>query len=157
MCPVCYYCIRYAKSLSHIVTIFLCIRFQLSFYFIWPHFFTPKVFLHDLYCINWSQAIHYKNYISINGLLCKWILIYPLYCKKHFVLLTFGMSPYCWKLFNGKISWSTVGHMLYIDQGCAGINCSMIHVITYSNHASIFTNKYHAKHTNTSKGHWNVF
>ena len=46
-----------------------------------------------------------------------------------------------------KIFWSTVGHILYVDQGCAGINCIMIHGITYSNHASIFANKYHAKHT----------
>ena len=31
--------------------------------------------------------------------------------------------------------------MLYVDQGCAGINCIMIHGITYSNQASIFANK----------------
>ena len=35
--------------------------------------------------------------------------------------------------------------MLYVDQGCAGINCSMIHGFTYSNHASIFANKYNVK------------
>ena len=136
MCPVHYYCIQYAKPLCHIVTNFLCIGFQLSFYFTWSHFFYTKgVFawfmLHKLQPGYPLQEFHKYQWII------KWILFHLLYCKEHFVLLIFGISPYCWNVFNDKFSWSTVRYTLYVDQGCAGINCIIINGITYSNYASI--------------------
>ena len=103
------------------------------FYFTWQHFFTSKVFLHDLHYINCSQAIHYKNSISSNGLRNEKSFTFSI--VKTFCALNFSHDTLL--LLMVKFSWSTVArYTLYVDQRCAGINCSMNHGITNSNHAS---------------------
>ena len=80
--------------------IFSCIRFQLWFYFTWPYLNYTKGVSAWFIIINCSQAIHYNNYIRINVLLYEYL--FTLSTIKTFVLLIFGTSPYCWKLFDSK-------------------------------------------------------